>query len=389
MGLTFMAKQQIYLDYNATTPCDPLVIEAMLPFFSEVFANPANGLHQQGRMAADRVEDARAQVAHMINAQPSEIIFTGGATESNNLAVRGIAEAQSQSSRKRIITSAIEHKSVLAACQKLQERGYELVVLPVDRYGRVDLDALAQSIDDRTLLVSVHAANNEIGTLQPIADIAAIAHDKGAIVHCDAAQAVAKVLVDVHEWDVDLLSFSAHKMYGPKGIGALYLRGGARSFPIEPILYGGGHEKGLRSGTLNVPAIVGFGEASRICAERLDAEQRSIATLRDTFEEQICRQVPAVKINGARDSRLPNTSSLTFPGVDADALLLNVPNLMLATGSACAAGTVEPSHVLQAIGVSRTDAHSTIRVSIGRYTTEDDIKIAVNDLAAAYTKLRH
>lgn len=383
-----MSERNIYLDYNATTPCDPQVIEAMLPFFSEVFANPANGLHRQGRMAADRVEDARTQIANLINAEPTEIIFTAGATESNNLAIRGVAEAQAQSSRKRIITSAIEHKSILATCQKLQEKGYDLLVLPVDRHGRVDLDALARAVDDTTLLVSVHAANNEIGTLQPIADIAATAHDKGAIVHCDAAQAVGKVPVDVHEWGIDLLSFSAHKMYGPKGIGALYLRGGSNSFPIEPILYGGGQEKDLRSGTLNVPAIVGFGEASRICAEQLTAEHIRVAALRDAFEDLICRRAPTIKVNGARNGRLPNTSSLTFPGVDADALLLNVPDLMLATGSACAARTVEPSHVLQAIGVSRTDAHSTVRVSIGRFTTETEVEIAATELAAAYVRLQ-
>lgn len=382
-----MPETEIYLDYNATTPCDPQVLEAMLPFFSGIFANPANGLHRQGRMAAERVENARSEIAGIINAQPAEIIFTAGATESNNLAIRGIAEAQAQSPRNRIITSAIEHKSVLASCQKLQEDGYDLVVLPVDEYGRVNLDALAQAVDDRTLLVSVHAANNEIGTLQPIADIAAIAHDKEAIVHCDAAQAVGKVPVDVQEWGVDLLSFSAHKMYGPKGIGALYLRGGAYAFPIEPILYGGGQEKGLRSGTLNVPAIIGFGEASRICAEQLTAEQMRIAALRDAFEELICGRVPIIRVNGARNSRLPNTSSLTFPGVDADALILNVPDLMLATGSACAARAVEPSHVLQAIGVSRTDAHSTIRVSIGRFTTQRDIETAAEKLAAAYETL--
>lgn len=384
-----MPERNIYLDYNATTPCDPQVVEAMLPFFSEVFANPANGLHRQGRMAADRVEDARSKIARIINAEPAEIIFTAGATESNNLAIRGVAEARTQSSRKRIITSAIEHKSVLASCQKLHEEGYDLVVLPVDRHGRVNLDALVRAVDDRTLLVSVHAANNEIGTLQPIAEIAALAHDKGAIVHCDAAQAIGKVPVDVHEWGVELLSFSAHKMYGPKGIGALYLRGGAKSFPIEPILYGGGQEKGLRSGTLNVPAIVGFGEASRICAERLSAEHITIGALRDAFEELICRRAPTIRVNGARSGRLPNTSSLTFPGVDADALLLNVPDLMLATGSACAARTVEPSHVLQAIGVSRTDAHSTIRVSIGRYTTESEVEIAATELAAAYIRLQY
>jgi len=361
----------------------------MLPFFSELFANPANGLHRQGRIAAGRVEDARAQIATLINAEPAEVIFTAGATEGNNLAIRGVAEAHIHSSRKRIITSAIEHKSVLAPCQKLQEKGYDLVVLPVDQHGRINLEVLAQAVDDRTLLVSVHAANNEIGTLQPIADIVAIAHDKGAIVHCDAAQAMGKVPVDVHKWDVDLLSFSAHKMYGPKGIGALYLRGGAYSFPIEPILFGGGQEKGLRSGTLNVPAIVGFGEASRLCTEQLMAEQKRISALRDAFEELICHHVPSVRVNGARANRLPNTSSLTFPGIDADALLLNVPNLMLATGSACAARAIEPSHVLQAIGVSRTDAHSTIRVSIGRYTTEDEIEIAANELAAAYIRLRH
>ena len=266
----------IYLDYNATTPCDPRVVEKMLPFFSEWYGNPATGLHLQGRRAARAVDEAREQVAALIGGQPGEVIFTGGATESNNLAILGLGRANRNTSRTRIVTSAVEHKAVLLPCQKLQEEGYELIVLPVDEQGRVLLDAAEAAIDDKTLLVSVQAANNEVGTLQPIARIAEIAHEHGAIVHCDAAQAVGKIPVDLtaDDWQVDLLSISAHKLYGPKGVGALYVRNGLRAHSMEPLQYGGGQEHGLRSGTSNVPGIVGFGEACRICLTELEPGRR-------------------------------------------------------------------------------------------------------------------
>jgi cysteine desulfurase len=338
----------IYLDHNATTPCDPRVVEKMLPFFSEWYGNSATGLHLQGRRAARAVDEAREQVAALIGCQPGEIIFTGGATESNNLAILGLGRANPNASRTRIVTSAVEHKAVLMPCRQLQEEGYELIELPVDSQGRISIEEAEAAINDQTLLVSVQAANNEVGTLQPVARISGIGHTHGAIVHCDAAQAVGKIPVDLNsqDWQVDLLSISAHKLYGPKGVGALYLRNGPHAHPLAPLQYGGGQERGLRSGTSNVPGIVGFGEACRICQAELAQESLRIARLRDRFEDASLASVPGLRINAREAERLPNTSSLTFPGIDADALLLNLPEVMLGTGSACSSGALEPSHVL-------------------------------------------
>ena len=382
-----MTQAEIYLDNNATTPCDARVLEAMLPFFSQIYGNPANGLHRQGRLAAQHVEDAREWIARLLGALPAEIIFTAGATESNNLAIRSMAKAAAEGGRRRIVTSAIEHKSVLLPCQKLAGEGFEVTVLPVDARGIVSLEAAEEAITDATLLVSIQAANNEVGTIQPVAEIAEIARQHGAWVHCDAAQAAGKMPINVDEWGVDLLSLSAHKLYGPKGIGALYVRGGPLAIPLEPIYVGGGQERGMRPGTLNVPAIVGFGKACQICLEQVAQEAVRLKSLRDTFEHELLDKVTTIRINGDLECRLPNTSSLTFPGVDADALLLNVPHLMLGTGSACTSRTIEPSHVLQAMGMGRQDASSTIRVSIGRFTTAEELAVAAQSLAEAYHRL--
>lgn len=366
----------IYLDYNATTPCDPRVVEKMLPFFSEWYGNPATGLHIQGRRAVRAVDEARQQVATLIGCQPGELIFTGGATESNNLAILGFGRANRHIGRNRIVTSAVEHKAVLLPCRRLQEEGYELIVLPVDGQGSVSIDEAEAAINDQTLLVSVQAANNEVGTLQPIARIAEIAHNRGAVVHCDAAQAAGKIPMDLTSegWQVDLLSISAHKLYGPKGIGALYVRHGPHTVPITPLQYGGGQEYGLRSGTTNVPGIVGFGEACRICTAEIEHELIRIAFLRDQFERALLADLSGLKINGRNAPRLPNTSSLTFPDIDADVLLLNLPTVMMGTGSACSTGAPEPSHVLLAMGLSRAEASSTVRASLGRYTTPVQIE---------------
>lgn len=380
----------IYLDYNATTPCDPRVVEKMLPFFSEWYGNPATGLHLQGRRAARAVDEAREQIAALINCRPGEVIFTGGATESNNLAILGLGRAHRHGGRTRIVTSAVEHKAVLLPCQRLQEEGYELIALPVDRQGRVSIEEAESAINDQTLLVSVQAANNEVGTLQPIARIAEIAHKHGAIVHSDAAQAVGKIPVSLaaEAWQVDLLSISAHKLYGPKGVGALYVRNGPNVHPIEPLQYGGGQEHGLRSGTTNVPGIVGFGEACRICTAELEQEGARIASLRDQFEQALLTGIPGLKINAREAPRLPNTSSLTFPGIDADALLLNLPEVMMGTGSACSSGALEPSHVLLAMGLSRSEARSTVRASLGRFTSRDRAKQAHTLILAVAAVLR-
>jgi cysteine desulfurase len=374
----------IYLDYNATTPCDPRVVEKMLPYFNEIYGNPANGLHKQGRLASKAVDEARDQVAYLIGARPTEIVFTSGATESDNLAILGIARIHRGEKRNRIVTSVVEHKAVLLACKKLQEEGFDVVFLPVDLDGKALLDAAKQAINEDTLLVSIQGANNEIGTIQSVAQLAELAHKFGALIHCDAAQAAGKIPVDVNEWDIDLLSVSAHKLYGPKGIGALFVRGGSSAIPIEPIWYGGGQENGLRSGTTNVPSVVGFGEACKIFNSEGIEETLRIKDFRDEFEKQLSSKVRSVKINGANADRLPNTSNLTFPGIDADALILNCPDIMIGTGSACTSGAIEPSHVLTAIGLNREDANSTVRISMGRYTKFDQIIQASLSIAEAW-----
>lgn len=367
----------IYLDYNATTPVDPRVLEAMLPYFSQVYGNPANGLHRQGRLAAQAVDTAREQVAQLIGARPHEIFFTAGATESNNLAIAGAARLASNGARRRIVTTAIEHKAVLAPCRRLAQEGWDVIEVPVDRYGVVDMGAAAAAIDGHTLLVSVQAANNEIGTIQPVGQLAELAHSRGALLHCDAAQAIGKIPVNVDELGVDLLSASAHKLYGPKGIGLLYVRGGMRAAPLEPLMLGGGQEAGLRAGTSNVPGIVGFGTACEIARNEQPSERSRICELRDFLEHQLLGLIPNLRINGYGSGRLPNTSSLVFPGIDADAFLLNMPLLMLGTGSACTSGAIEPSHVLQAIGLDRQAAYATVRASLGRYTNEEEIVSAI------------
>lgn len=376
----------IYLDYNATTPCDPRVVEKMLPFFSQIYGNPSNGFHQQGRIAAKAINEAREQVADLIGAQPREIYFTSGATESNNLAIIGMSGITTKRNRRRIVTCQIEHKAVLLPCKKMEKLGFEVIYLPVNPQGRVRLDDATAVINEDTLLVTIQAANNEIGTIQPLAEIAAIAHSHGALVHTDAAQFVGKLPLSVESLDVDLLSISAHKFYGPKGIGALYVRGGTRNISIEPLIIGGGQEGGLRSGTANVPAIVGFGEACHIAREKVEVESYRIANLRDQFEHKLENNIKSLLVNGKGTSRLPNTSSLTFPGIDADALLLNLPEVMMGTGSACTSGAMEPSHVLQAIGLSRDHASSTIRASLGRFTTEGEIQKASDLIIEAVKK---
>lgn len=377
----------IYLDYNATTPVDPRVLEAMLPYFSRVYGNPANGLHRQGRLAAQAVDIAREQVAQLLGARPHEIFFTAGATESNNLAIEGVARRAANGPRRRIVTTAVEHKAVLSPCQRLAREGWEVVVLPVTRDGIVDVIAAETAIDDHTLLVSIQAANNEIGTIQPLAALSAIAHKRGVLVHCDAAQAVGKISVDVNDLGVDLLSASAHKLYGPKGIGALYVRGGTHAIPLEPLSLGGGQESGLRPGTSNMPGIVGFGAACEIARNELAIEGQRIREIRDLLEEKLLAQIPSLMVNGSGTDRLPNTSSLAFPGVDADALLLNMPSLMLGTGSACTSGAIEPSHVLQAIGIERDVAFRTVRASLGRFTNEEEIHYAVAVIVDSWESL--
>lgn len=376
-----------YLDYHSTTPCDSRVVEAMLPYFTTDFGNPSSVLHASGLAAAEAVDQARAQVAALIGAQSREILFTSGATESNNLAILGLARGTT-SVRQRIVTTAVEHKAVLQPCAALGRQGFDIAILPVDDAGRVDMAAVRASIDDNTLLVSIQAANNEIGTIQNLREIADYAHEWGAIVHTDAAQAVGKIPVAVDDWDIDLLSISAHKLYGPKGIGALYIRGGPFALQLEPLSYGGGQEHELRPGTLNVPGIVGLGKACAICAELMPEESHRISMLRDLLESLLLAAIPGLQRNGALDARLPGNSSLTFPGLEADSIIAHTPDLALSTGSACTSGALEPSHVLQALGLSRSAAYSTIRVGLGRYTTEDEVRRAVATILRACEDIR-
>ncbi len=378
---------EIYLDYNATTPCDPRVVEKMLPFFTDFPANPSSG-HSPGRRAERAVREAREAVGTAIGAHASEIVFTSGATESINLAICGFARRQKHhSDRNRIALTPVEHKAVLETCGHLENDHLQIVVLPVDLDGVILLDEAAKLIDERTLLASVQSANNEIGVLQPIAELVEICHSHGVVVHCDAAQSVGKVAVSVGASGVDLLSFSSHKMYGPKGVGALFIRGGARLAALAPMLEGGGQENGLRSGTLNVPGIVGFGEACRISVIEQPTDERRIRALRDRLEAALLALSTSYRVNAHRAHRLPNTSSISFSGIEADALLANLPTLALSLGSACNSGSIGPSHVLSAIGLSALEAYSTVRFSLGKYSTESEIDLTATEVASALNVL--
>ena len=363
---------EIYMDYQATTPTDPRVVAAMLPYWSEIYGNPHSVDHAFGWNADTAVETARSQIATLIGADAEEIVFTSGATEANNLAVLGMARA-SPPQRRRIVVSAIEHKCVLAAARVAAEEGFEIITLSVGANGIIDPCAAAAVIDERVALVSVMAVNNEIGTVQPLQDIAALCAAAGAVFHADAAQALSVLPIDVTTMNVDLMSLSAHKAYGPKGIGALYVRSGLRSRP-RPIIHGGGQEGGMRSGTLPTPLCVGFGETCRILMDERDREITRIGLLRDRFLSQLRERVPDLKVNGDHLLRHPGNLNLLFPSIDASLLLYNLhPNVAASSGSACTSGQPEPSHVLRAIGLSLEDANGSIRFSVGRFTTENEV----------------
>jgi cysteine desulfurase len=369
----------IYLDHHSTTPCDPLVLEAMLPYFTAQFGNPSSA-HAAGARTADAVQLAREQVAFLVGALPGEVIFTSGATEANNLALLGYARAaRATNLRRRIVISAIEHKAIINPAKQLAREGFEIIVLPVDAYGTVDMAAAAEAITSDTLLVSIHAANSEVGTIQPITELAELAHAAGALLHTDAAQAVGKIPVDMLAWGADMLSISGHKIYGPQGVGALIVRHPRRT-QLEPLGYGGGQERSWRPGTLNVPGIVGLGAACALSGELFLEESHRLATLRDEFEKMILAAAPNAYRNGNPQARLPHNTSLTFPGIEADALLARLPNICLSTGSACDAGTIEPSATLLALGLTRDDARATIRVGIGRSTTSDELQQVITQL---------
>jgi cysteine desulfurase len=377
----------IYLDNHATTPVDPRVLEAMLPYFGERFGNAASRSHRFGWEAEKAVDQARRRVADLAGASPREIVFTSGATESVNLTLKGAMEAHRERGNH-LIVMATEHKAVLDTARHLERAGAALTVLACRSDGLLDMDGLEQAIRPETVLVSVMHANNEIGTIQPVAEAGAICRRRGVLFHCDAAQSFGKVPVNVASDGIDLLSVSAHKLYGPKGVGALYVRRQRGGSALAAQMDGGGHESGFRSGTLNVPGIVGFGEACAIAADEMEAEAVRLAALRDGLLEDLRAAVQGVAVNGTMDSRLPGNLNVSFAGIDAEALLMSLPEIALSTGSACSSASVEPSHVLRALGLSEATARASIRIGLGRFTTQEETGYAAGRIAGAVEKLR-
>ena len=379
-------KIPVYMDYHATTPVDPRVLDAMLPFFREEFGNAASKSHAFGWRAEEAVEAARAEVAKLIGAEAREIVFTSGATESDNLAIKGAAHFYREKGRH-LVTVATEHKAVLDPMHRLEREGFEVTFLPVGKDGRVDPDQVARAIRPDTLLVSVMAANNETGTLQPIAEIGRLTRERGVVFHCDAVQAVGKIPFDVEALNVDLASISAHKMYGPKGMGALYVRRKPRVRLIAEI-DGGGHERGHRSGTLNVPGIVGLGAACRLAAAELCEEGPRVLALRERLRRGLEARVELMTVNGGLEHRLPGNLNVSFAYVEGEALMLAVKDVAVSSGSACTSAALEPSYVLRAMGVPDELAHSSIRFGLGRFTTEEEVDYAIDLFAAKVKKLR-
>ncbi len=376
----------IYLDYNATTPLDPAVVEAMSPYLvpglEGHFGNPSSS-HPYGRDAHQAVEEARARVASLLGSAPDEVVFTGGGSEADNLALVGVAEAY-RDKGNHIITSQVEHPAVLNTCRYLERRGYIVTYLPVDEEGRVDPEAVERAITSETLIVSIMHANNETGTLQPIAEISAIARRRGVLVHTDAAQSVGKVGTRVDELGVDLLTIAGHKLYAPKGIGALYVRSGVK---LEPLIHGAGHEGGRRAGTENVPYMVGLGTACQVAEQAMGEYVPRLRSLRDHLHELLSRRVPGLSLNGNPTERLPNTLNVSFPGVDGEELLAATPEVAASTGSACHAGRTDPSGVLTAMGLSRDRALGAVRLSLGKFTTAEEVERAAEALAGSWRRL--
>jgi cysteine desulfurase len=380
-------KTPIYMDYNATTPVDPGVLDTMLPYLREQFGNAASELHTFGQQARQGVEDAREQIAELINADPREIVFTSGATESDNLAIKGVFENYREKGNH-IVTSRTEHKAVIDVCGYLETQGAEVTWLTPDSAGVISADQVADAITDRTILVSVMSANNETGTLNPVARIGAVAKERGVLFHCDATQSVGKLPTDVDSMGIDLLSISAHKIYGPKGVGCLYVRRKDPAVRLAIQMHGGGHERNRRSGTLNVPGIVGFGAACDIAADQMQDEAARLAGLRDRLHSGIVAEVEDVHLNGHPDARLPNTLNLSFQYIEAEALITRLRDLAVATGSACTTASHESSHVLEAMGFDHRRGQGSIRFSIGRFTTEEEIDHAVSLIAKPVHLLR-
>ncbi|WP_178133774.1 IscS subfamily cysteine desulfurase [Vineibacter terrae] len=378
--------QPIYLDYQATTPMDPRVLEAMMPYFTTKFGNPHSRSHSYGWEAEEAVEKARAQIARLIGGDEKEVIFTSGATESNNLAIKGVAHFY-KDRRNHIVTLVTEHKCVLDTCRHLEQEGFEVTYLPVQQNGLVDLEQLRAAITDKTVLVSVMAVNNEIGVIQPLKEIGALCREKGAFFHTDAAQAVGKIPLDVQEMNIDLMSISGHKIYGPKGIGALYVRRKPR-VRLVALIDGGGQERGFRSGTLPTPLCVGLGEACEIAMKEMESEATQLRKLRDRFLKGIQAQLPDTYVNGDMEQRIPGNLNISFAYVEGESLIMGIKSLSVSSGSACTSASLEPSYVLRALGVEEELAHTSLRIGFGRFTTEHEVDTAVDDIVRHVSRLR-
>lgn len=380
-------KLPIYLDYQATTPVDPRVLEIMIPYFTENFGNAASRNHPFGWKAEEAVEKARAQVAALIGASPKEIVWTSGATESDNLAILGVAEMYKEKGNH-IITCTTEHKAVLDPCKHLEERGYDITWLKVDAQGMISLDELRAAITDKTILITIMHGNNEIGTLQPIEKIAEIAREKNVLFHTDAVQSAGRVPIDVEKMKIDLLSLSGHKIYGPKGVGALYVRRKNPRVRLSPIVFGGGHERGMRSGTLNVPGLAGFGAACELAQKEMATETPRLIALRERLWSGLKKELDELYLNGHPTERLPGNLNVSFAYVEGEALMMGIKDLAVSSGSACTSASLEPSYVLKAMGVGEELAHTSIRFGIGRFTTEAEIDFAIERVVKEVRRLR-
>jgi cysteine desulfurase len=376
------------MDNHATTPVDPRVLQSMLPYYTEKFGNAASRNHAFGWESEAAVDLAREQIARLIHpSSPREIIFTSGATESDNLAIKGVADAYSQKG-KHIVTCAIEHKAVLDSCKFLENRGYRVTYLPVDSKGIVDVHRLSEAITDQTILISIMAANNEIGTIQPVKEIGRLAKERKVLFHCDATQAVGKIPIDVQTMGIDLLSLSAHKMYGPKGVGALYARSKNPRVQLNPLIDGGGHERGMRSGTLNVPGIVGLGAACEIARQEMAEEGNRLTELREKLKNGLVGQLDDVYVNGHLTQRLPGSMNISFADVEGESLLMALKDIAVSTGSACTSASLQPSYVLRAIGVDENLSHTSIRFGLGRFNTEEEVDYTIDRVVQEVRRLR-
>ena len=380
-------KLPIYMDNHATTPMDPRVLEEMLPYFMEKFGNAASRNHSFGWAAEEGVETGRERIAKLIGATTKEIVFTSGATESDNLAIKGVAEMYREKGNH-IITAVTEHKAVLDTCKRLEKYGYRVTYLPVQKDGLIDLDDLKRAMDDKTILVTIMAANNEIGVLQPVADIGKLCHERGVVFHTDATQYVGKVPMDVIKQNIDLASISGHKMYGPKGVGALYVRRKNPRVQLSAIIDGGGHERGMRSGTLNVPGIVGLGKACALAQQDMPQESCRMAGLRNRLRDRIMNHLDEAYINGSMEHRLPGNLNISFAYVEGESLLMGINDIAVSSGSACTSATLEPSYVLKALGTGDDLAHSSIRFGLGRFNTEAEVDYVADRVIETVERLR-